>query len=459
MAMPGDDPAAAAHDEASSLAGWIDRQVAKSAAAMLQSISAVHLVKERPAFGQIVKPASGSVLASPAIASYDPDPDYFFHWLRDSAVVIDAMGVLIAEGAYGSEAVGVVADFLRFSLGLCNLDGRALLERGDREAEVDPAFRQYLRPESELRAVFGDAVLGEARFNPDGTLDITKWGRPQHDGPAMRALTVLRLLRRGLLGNEETRGLARALVATDLAFVARHWAEPSFDIWEEERGHHYYTRLVQQAALADGAAWLEAIGDPDHARTCRAAAREIAERLEDHWSPGKGFYLSRLGVAGGSAAKELDIATILAVIHARRESGPHSVRDPKALATLRRLEALFAQDYPINAALAGDRGPAMGRYGGDLYYSGGAYYFATLGAAEFYFSLAGALGDDALMRKGDGFMATVRAHTPASGELSEQFDRATGRQTSAKNLAWSHAAFVTAADSRRKARRRMGQHH
>jgi glucoamylase len=45
-------------------------------------------------------------------------------------------------------------------------------------------------------------------------------------------------------------------------------------------------------------------------------------------------------------------------------------------------------------------------------------------------------------------MATVRAYTPASGELSEQFDQDTGAQTSAKSLAWSHAAFITAAASR-----------
>jgi len=31
-----------------------------------------------------------------------------------------------------------------------------------------------------------------------------------------------------------------------------------------------------------------------------------------------------------------------------------------------------------------------------------------------------------------------------SGELSEQFDQVTGAQTSAKTLAWSHAAFITA---------------
>jgi glucoamylase len=48
-------------------------------------------------------------------------------------------------------------------------------------------------------------------------------------------------------------------------------------------------------------------------------------------------------------------------------------------------------------------------------------------------------------------MRTVQAYTSASGDLSEQFDRATGAQISAKQLAWSYAAFITAAASRRRA--------
>jgi len=48
-------------------------------------------------------------------------------------------------------------------------------------------------------------------------------------------------------------------------------------------------------------------------------------------------------------------------------------------------------------------------------------------------------------------MRTVRAFTPETGELSEQFDRSTGAQTSAKQLSWSYAAFITAAASRAEA--------
>ena len=357
-----------------SLVEWMARQRLVSAAAMQRSISAVHLEKRRPGFGQTIRPARGSVLASPALAAYDPDPDYFFHWLRDSAVVIDALRVLIEEGDGGPGAIDLVGDFVRFSLALGELDGRDLLRPGIRRPAVAPDFQQFLRPDSELAAAVGDAVAGETRFNPDGTLDIIKWARPQHDGPALRALAVIRLWRLGVFDDAGVRDAARRLVEADLAFTRRYWRAPSFDIWEEELGHHYYTRLVQSAALGDGAQWLDAMGDATRADDCRAASREIAGELDGHWDAEAGFYRSRLGVTAGHASKQLDIATILAVNHAGRADGPHSPLDPKAQATLARLESLFAADYPINQALLPERGAAMGRYAGDRYYSGGAYY-------------------------------------------------------------------------------------
>ena len=96
----------------------------------------------------------------------------------------------------------------------------------------------------------------------------------------------------------------------------------------------------------------------------------------------------------------------------------------------------------------------MGRYEGDVYFSGGAYYFSTLGAAEFCFlaaaaTLSAAASAAPWIAHGDAFLETVRAFTPASGDLSEQFDQRTGEQTSAKHLAWSYAAFISCVTARR----------
>ncbi|SFK12159.1 glycoside hydrolase family 15 protein [Methylocapsa palsarum] len=463
------------------LGEWIERQTVLSAAAMLRCISATDIIKDRRGFGQVIKPTKGSVLACPIPASYDPDPDYFFHWLRDSAVIIDALRCLLEAGKINDMGRLHFKDFLSFSLALCDLDGRAFLDgAGDFRRNIEPYFQQFVRPDDDIESVRGERVFGEPRFNPDGTLDIIKWSRPQHDGPALRALAVLRFARLAVAQEDETRRLMAALIARDIDFILAHWREASFDIWEEELGEHYYTRLAQCAALSDAEPWMEAVGDHERAKACRAEAMEISRRLDQFWSPAAGIYGSRRAAGDSAGDKALDIAVLLAVVHAARREGPHSLSDPKVWATLAKLEDLFASSYKINQDIGGDRAPALGRYAGDKYYSGGAYYFSTLGAAEFYFRLAGLAANgaviakthesaaffsrlglaeqdrlhdrrflfQALFRRADQYMATVRAFTPASGELSEQFDQATGAQTSAKSLAWSHAAFITAATGR-----------
>jgi glucoamylase len=465
----------------SGLDEWIGGQARHAAGAMSNAVSATHLIKHRPGFGQQVVPRPGSILASPALGDYDPDPDYFFHWFRDSAIVVDALRVALAEDWTDAAAIVRLREFVDFSLSLSALDGRAFLEHSDFRRNVRPDFLQYLRPDTEIAQISGDAVLAETRVNPDGTLDFIRWPRPQADGPALRILALLRWRRQSPNLDATVGAAMTALIEGDLDFTLAQARKPSFDIWEEESGHHYYTRLVQAQALACGAEWLAETRETARARIYADAADEILLGLDAYWDEARGFTRSRIGAAGGG--KELDIAVILATLHAGRSVGAHSVLDPRAQATLGALEELFEAEYSINHDRPADHGPAMGRYSGDAYYSGGAYFFATLGAAEFYFTLASALlagaqlpatevnqrfrrrllapedlGESdafaaAALERGDAMMRTVRAFTPTGGDLSEQFDRTTGAETSARNLAWSYAAFVTAAASRARALR------
>jgi len=440
---------------------WIGREYRHAAAAMLTSVSACGLVKQRPGFGQNMRPVAGSIVASPVPAAYDPDPDYFFHWFRDSAVVIDAVRSLYEAGHLGAEALTHFADFVRFSLSLQALDGRALLEKPHWRQKVMPDFEQYLRGD-DLSSVSGDAVYADTRVNPDGTLDISRWARPQHDGPPLRALVVMRWLRtlaahRGRADESVSAGAladAERLLRIDLAFTAARWREPSFDIWEEELGFHYYTLRICAAALREGAEWLRAAGHATEANTLRVEARTIRDMLDRYWLEDEGYYRSRIMPAGVASTKMLDIAVILSAVHSGDGGELHSPRDARMHATLEKLERLFDRLYPINHQRPREWAPAMGRYEGDAYYSGGAYYFSTLGAAELCFLAAGACGPGSDDREkwlvhGDGFLETVRAFTPASGDLAEQFDQRSGEPTSAKHLAWSYAGLISCVTARR----------
>jgi glucoamylase len=452
---------------------WIDKEAHFAVGAMLRAVSATNLVKERPGFGQRVVPRPGSVLASPIPAAYNPDPDYFFHWFRDSAIIIDALRVAQAEGFEKQTTVERLRESVDFNRSLRELDGRELIRHARFRKEVQPSFLQYVRPDDELAVVFGGAVLGEARVNPDGTIDFTRWARPQNDGPALQVLALTRWRDARTDLDDALQAAMHELVIGDLDFIRAHATERSFDIWEEESGYHYYTQLVQAEALARGAEWLEERGDAIWARACHFAADAHISSLDAYWSAEDGFYRSRTGVVGGFPEKTLDISVILGVLHARRVKGAHSVLDPKAQATLTALEDLFDAEYPVNQERPADQGPAIGRYAKDAYYGGNPWYLATLATAEFYFRLASALLSgaplaeanenarfrerlggkspaNAAFERGDTFMRTVQAYTPPSGDLSEQFDRVTGAQTSAKHLAWSYAAFITAAASRRR---------
>jgi glucoamylase len=363
--------------------------------------------------------------------------------------------VLFEDGVGAPQALAQFCDVVNFSLSLQGLDGRALVAAPGWRSRVAPDFLKFLRSDADLAGAHGEAIAGETRVNPDGTLDISGWPRPQNDGPAMRALALMRWSRSARF-DAAVQAAVAALLRSDLAYIQQHWAEDCFDIWEEEKGLHYYTLSISAAALRDGAAWLARHGSDAQAQTAGAQADAIRQLLDGYWLEDQGYYRSRVLASGQRSAKELDIAVIFAALHAGGSDGgsdgAHSVGDVRMHATLARLEALFDAEYPINRNRPPAHAPAMGRYAADVYYSGGAYYFSTLAAAEFCFRAAAAsfsVEAHALVAHGDGFLQTVRRFTPPSGDLSEQFDRNTGVQTSARQLAWSYAAFISCIAARR----------
>ena len=139
-------------------------------------------------------------------------------------------------------------------------------------------FGQFLRAQDDLAAAHGEALLGETRVNPDGTLDISKWPRPQYDGPAMRAIALLRWRRAARL-DDELAALVDVLIRADLRFTRHRWREAGFDIWEEEKGLHYYTLRASAQAMEAGADWFAARREAQDAADCRAAAKRNLGRV------------------------------------------------------------------------------------------------------------------------------------------------------------------------------------
>jgi glucoamylase len=259
-------------------------------------------------------------------------------------------------------------------------------------------------------------------------------------------------------------------------------------LWEERFGRHFHTIAVQRAALAAGARWYETVGEMPGRDHLRGAAADLDAMLERYWEPRGGLIVTSLDGAP-RPDRDLDGAVLLGLLHGRDPVGPTSMLDGRAQATILRLWDLFAEVLPINATLGDDRGPLWGRFRDDGYFGGGAFLMTTLAAAELFYRLAKAIRDGATIEcspdnvdflarvglpaepgrivpataeasdevvaafvaRGDAVMAAVRALTPESGALPEQFDRETGAPASVDDLAWSHGAFITAWAARRRA--------
>src|ERR1700722_11023728 len=101
--------------------------------------------------------ARGSIVASPQT----DDPNYYFHWIRDSALDVQSLSRLLPYVKNTTSEARIrefIEDFVNFS----------------------DALQQAPTP-------YG---LGETRFNVDGSIDRSSWPRPQFDGPALRALAL-----------------------------------------------------------------------------------------------------------------------------------------------------------------------------------------------------------------------------------------------------------------------------
>src|SRR3546814_20455069 len=115
-------------------------------------------------------------------------------------------------------------------------------------------------------------------------------------------------------------------------------------------------------------------------------------------------------------------------------------------ATLTRLENLFDTDYAINRGRPEGRGPALGRYHGDVYYPGSAYYFSTLRAAEFCYSAEQPRIDaHACGARADPCLEPVRASTLASRNFLEHFAPHARRQLHPRHLQGTTPQFIRCA--------------
>lgn len=424
---------------------WVEQRLAAAIRALRSAISATSLTRTREPFGWRVQPAAGSVLASPRVAAWDPEPDYFHHWVRDAAIAIRVLPEVVAALGPDQRAwwLDAFAAHVAFSLRISDPE-RFGPERHPLAGTAREDHRRFLRPDAELGALTGNAWLAEPRFAADGGPDLEHWARPQDDGPALRASACLRVTE--ALPELRTPEVERLLLR-DLDHLRRVAGRPAIGPWEEEPLRRTtFTLIAEWDALDRGAGWREAQGDTAGAELLRAVAEQVAGLVR------QAADLDAWRESIEAPAGHYDSATVLALLHADRANGPFALDAPRTLGTVQALERDFAGLYPINR---GRTVPAMGRWRDDAFFGGNPWFPVTLGFAELHYRIAMLTGEQWSYDKAEAWMALVEEVAPEGDDLPEQFDRRTGAPRSCLALTWSAAAFIGAATAREDARQAL----
>ncbi|KAJ9249827.1 CAZyme family GH15 and CBM20 [Paecilomyces variotii] len=396
--------------------------------------------------------SSGIVIASPSKS----DPDYFYTWTRDAALTLKCLVDAFIAG--NTDLQSTIQNYI--------------------------SAQAYLQTVSNPSGDLSTGGLGEPKFNVDETAFTGSWGRPQRDGPALRA-TAMIAYAKWLIANGETSladSIIWPIVQNDLSYVTQYWNSTGYDLWEEISGSSFFTTAVQHRALIEGNSLAEQLNHT--CSNCVSQAPQVLCFLQSYWTGS--YVLANFG----SSRSGKDANSLLGSIHtfdpdAGCDDSTFQPCSARALANHKVVTDSFRSVYSINSGIAQGQAVAVGRYPEDTYQGGNPWYLCTFAAAELLYdalyqwnrageltitdvSLAffqdiysdAAVGTyqsssstysdivAAVRTYADGYMDIAQKYTPSSGALAEQFSRSDGTPLSADDLTWSYAALLTAAARR-----------
>ncbi|WRT69601.1 uncharacterized protein IL334_006590 [Kwoniella shivajii] len=381
--------------------GWSDGYSGKTFDQILSLEAALAKKKILDNIGPRIGALDGLVVASPSKGDKPYLPNYYFTWTRDSALVHSSLLSSFLPHAYltsyawsGPRKV----DRTRHSNFKMNEDLiRAYIHSQDRiQSTTNPS------------GGFMDGGLNEPKFQVDGSPFRGDWGRPQRDGPALRALRLIpyahflldrsysldvKYVQENLYDPQQVKVPGR-IIKNDLEEVASGWMKHGFDLWEEVDGYHFFTLIVSMRALQAGAILASRLNDTGAETYYVQQAGSIGEKLEDFWDDEKGYYLSslpKLPSKNSESSISLDIPNFpsrewqdcsmpLSLIHAGNQFDSANVQrypnitfpvfgptNPRVLATLDKYIKSFEGMYKINGGKNWTQGWALGRYKEDVY--------------------------------------------------------------------------------------------
>lgn len=433
----------------------------------------------------VLEAIPGAVIAAPTLMNNTFGPNYYFHWVRDGAIVMQEIAYLY-ENAKNLNEKNALKEMLLNYLNFVN------------KIQSQPPVNKV-------------DILGEPKFNIDGTLWTGQWARPQNDGVAYQAIVLTHIA--NILLNEGQDDFVKqhiynphnmvGLLKSNLEYTAFHWSEKTTGSWEELYGFHFSVQMLQRFALTEGAMLAKRLNDLKAADYYLAQVAHISDFLNQYWNPCIGYICETVkerDLRGGG----INMLSIISLVYGRHDEiniqDPFRITSEACLSTAFYIRYLFEGLYQINVINKDKKigGSLMGRYPNDVYdgnksFYGNPWFLCTNLMAAFYYLvaeelLAGAkikvtflvkqflnqLDVDlnvststvidnqaacfkplliALIQAGDTILKAVK-HSCVQYEdgsdlhMSEQIDRATGNQCSAPDLSWSYTALLTALRAR-----------
>ncbi len=279
------------------------------------------------------------------IASPSESPPYKYHWIRDSALVM-----------------------------------RTIMDMY--ETTKDPIYFQYIinyiENESKLQELETKSGLGEPKYNINCTAFNGEWGRPQNDGPALRGIILFKLI--NLLNYKYDNLIEKLIIPVikkDLDYIISNYNKTSFDIWEEKKGWHFYTRMVQAKFIKDSINYHKKL----------EIKLEILQKVFDDLINGLKDHLCDKHIISsfdenGKIIKYEDAANILAYCHIDYDKKMLEYIPLEYINhTCDQLILGFRKKYK------NDELNLIGRYNNDKYYDGQIWVLCSLALGQIYIEL------------------------------------------------------------------------
>lgn len=324
----------------------------------------------------------GMVIASPS-----NDPPYKFHWIRDVSVVM-----------------------------------RAIIEsyKNNKDPKYFNLIINYLENEFYVQNLNTICGLGEPKVNINGTPFNDPWGRPQNDGPALRGILLFEIY--DLLEKDYPNILSNIVVPMinkDIKYIIENLNKTSFDLWEEIKGWHFYTRFVQLKFLKDYISHGK--NNSNFNKKIDNIYLNFKNNIKDHICNN---YLISSFNEYGHIVRVNDASLLLAYCHVRFDKELLE-EFPLELIKINAYNLIndFRNKYNKNFNM-------IGRYKNDKYYNGHLWPLCSLGLAQCFYKLSKVDIANQIFE----YVLNIDSNL----DIAEQYDPINKIQLSAKKLTWNY---------------------